>query len=210
MRYKLIGILSIVLLVALTLASVSAADDNSTDEIIAMENTQENDTVILEQSNTQQAVENDSNESADSDAQSNDVLGMSSEKEVVLTSASEAPVLGATITAPAKLSVALNEPEKLSSAKKTVYKKFKGKSKYSWKIKMSTWVKMKKQAKKWYKRLRSVGSSTPGCSNSIKVIVKIGRHKYTGIAFAVKNYRGIRCEVRRLPHGVRASNWGDY
>lgn len=34
--------------------------------------------------------------------------------------------------------------------------------------------------------------------------------KNKGYAMAVRNYKGIRCEVRGLPGALRASNWGDY
>ena len=89
------------------------------------------------------------------------------------------------------------------------YKTFKGKSHYKWKIKRSTWKKMKKQAKKQYRRLHSYGSHLPGYSNGVTVKVKIGRYKYRLTAFAVKNSRGIRCEVRGLG-AYRLSTWGDY
>lgn len=96
--------------------------------------------------------------------------------------------------------------------KKSVYKTFKGKSKYKWKIKASTWKKMKKSANYYYKFLHSRGSMSPGYSNfNVKVTATKGGHKYTGLyAFAVKNDRGIRCELRGLPNGYRASTWGDY
>ena len=68
---------------------------------------------------------------------------------------------------------------------------------------------MKKQAKKEYKHMRKIGSSYPGCSHSVKVKVKIGGHIYSGIALAIKNDRGMRCEVRGLPNGSRLSTWGD-
>lgn len=44
----------------------------------------------------------------------------------------------------------------------------------------------------------------------MKVTLIKGGHKYRGVAFAVKNFRGIRYEVRELPNGVRATTWGDY
>ena len=94
--------------------------------------------------------------------------------------------------------------------KKSNLKKFKGKSKYTWRIKASTWKIMKKQARYYYNLFRSHGSFHPGYSNGVTVTLTKGAHIYTGTAFAVKNYRGIRCEVRGLPHGYRASTWGDY
>ena len=90
------------------------------------------------------------------------------------------------------------------------YKTFKGKSHYKWKIKRSKWKKMKKQAKKQYKKLRSYGSHLPGYSDGVTVKVKIGGYKYRLTAFAVRNYKGIRCEVRGLYGGYRLSTWGDY
>ena len=89
-------------------------------------------------------------------------------------------------------------------------KTFKGKSKYKWKIKTSKWNKMKKKAKKEYKWLHKRGSSLPGYSNGVKVKVTKGGHKYKGTAYAVKNSKGIRCEVRGVKTGLRISNWGDY
>ena len=125
----------------------------------------------------------------------------------------------------AKFKITVKKPvtkkiTKKYSAKKTVVKKkttkksnmktFKGKSKYKWKIKISTWKKMKKQAIKWYKSFRSHGSYHPGYSNGVTVKLTRNGYTYTGTAFAVKNSRGIRCEVRGLPNGYRASDWGDY
>lgn len=89
-------------------------------------------------------------------------------------------------------------------------KTFKGKSKYKWKIKNSKWKKMKKKAKKEYKWLHKHGSGLPGYSKGVKVTVKKGGHKYKGTAYAVKNSKGIRCEVRGVQNGLRISNWGDY
>ena len=68
---------------------------------------------------------------------------------------------------------------------------------------------MKKQAKKQYKMFRRHGSYHPGFSDGVKVTVKIGGYKYRLTAFAVKNYRGIRCEVRGY-NGLHISTWGDY
>ena len=209
MKFKMMAILSIALLAVLTLGAVCAADNNATDEVIGMENAQNSDVISFEQSNSECNIEDDSNQSLNSDYQSKDLLGNSIESEEVLAVADTTPVLGATVTAPVKLSASNTEPAKLTSAKKTKYIKFKGKSKYSWKIKKTTWNKMKKQAKKEYYSLHKAGSSLPGYSKGVKVTVTRNGHKYKGIAFAVKNYRGIRCEVRRVPNVFRISNWGD-
>ena len=89
-------------------------------------------------------------------------------------------------------------------------KTFKGKSKYKWTIKTSKWNKMKKNAKKQYKWFKKHGSGRPGYSYGVKVKVTKGGHKYKGTAYAVKNSKGIRCEVRGVQNGLRISNWGDY
>ena len=60
------------------------------------------------------------------------------------------------------------------------------------------------------KFFRKHGSYYPGFSNGVKVTIKRGGHSYRGTAFAVRNYKGMRCEVRGLPYGERASTWGDY
>ena len=88
-------------------------------------------------------------------------------------------------------------------------KTFKSPSGYKWKIKNSKWAKMKKKAKNEYKWFKKHGSSHPGYSNAVKVTVTKNGHKYKGTAFAVKNPRGIRCEVRGAVKGVYLSNWGD-
>ncbi len=100
--------------------------------------------------------------------------------------------------------------KKTTTKKKISVKKFKSKSKYSWKIKTSTWNKMKNQAKKNYNFFRKHGSAHPGYSNALKVTVTKAGHKYKGIAYAVKNSKGIRCEVRGVKTGVYISNWNDY
>lgn len=88
-------------------------------------------------------------------------------------------------------------------------KTFKSKSGYKWKIKNSKWSKMKKKAKKEYKRFKKHGSSHPGYSNGVKVTVMKNGHKYKGTAFAVKNSKNIRCEVRGVKTGVYITNKGD-
>lgn len=75
-------------------------------------------------------------------------------------------------------------------------KTFKSKSGYKWKIKSSTWKKMKKQAKKQYKSMRKLGSSYPGYSKAVKVTVTKGSYKSKGVALAVQNDYYMRCEVR--------------
>ena len=135
----------------------------------------------------------DDAESSDSDDDGFYVLGV--EKDAVSTLSSS----------DLKLSVSLNSFVGYGSA----YKTFKGKSHYKWKIKRSKWIKMKKQANKHYKFFRRHGSYHPGYSNGVTVKVKIGGYIYRLTAFAVKNYRGIRCEVRGL-QGYRLSTWGDY
>ena len=88
------------------------------------------------------------------------------------------------------LSVACSEPVSA--------KKFKSSDGYKWKIKNHKWKKMKKQAKKHYKFFRKHGSYHPGYSNG--KYVKLTRYGsvYHGTAYAVKNYYGIRCEVRAI------------
>lgn len=88
-------------------------------------------------------------------------------------------------------------------------KTFKSPSGYKWKIKDSKWKKMKKQAKKNYKKMRKYGSSLPGYSNSVKVKVTKNGHKYTGYAMAIQNSHYLRCEVRGAIQGVYLSNKGD-
>lgn len=103
----------------------------------------------------------------------------------------------------------LSKTSKIVIKKKIRYTSFKSPSGYEWKIKTSTWNKMKKQANNWYKRMKKVGSSLPGYSNSVKVKVIRGDAAYGAIALAVKNHKGIRCQIRGLPNGLRTSNWGD-
>ena len=88
-------------------------------------------------------------------------------------------------------------------------KTFKSPSGYKWKIKDSKWKKMKNKAKKEYKWFKKHGSFHPGYSNGVKVTVTKNGHKYTGTAYAVKNSRYIRCEVRGVISGVYLSNKGD-
>lgn len=89
-------------------------------------------------------------------------------------------------------------------------KTFKSKSGYKWKISNSKWKKMKKQAKKRYNKAKKQGRvAVIGYSNDIKVKVTKGGHKYKGIALAIKNSKGTRCEVRGVVKGVYLSNWKD-
>ena len=79
----------------------------------------------------------------------------------------------------------------------------------TWKIKKSTWEKMKSQARSEYWHMRSIGSSYPGYSHSINVKVTIDGYAYKGIALAIKNDRSLRCEIRGI-YGMRITNLGDY
>ena len=85
-------------------------------------------------------------------------------------------------------------------------KTFKSHSGHKWKIKDNTWKKMKKQANKQYNWFKKQGSSYPGYSKGVKVTVTKNGHKYKGTAFAVKNSKYIRCEVRGAINGVYLSN----
>lgn len=79
----------------------------------------------------------------------------------------------------------------------------------TWKIKKSTWEKMKSQARSEYWHMRSIGSSYPGYSHSINVKVTLDGYVYKGIALAIKNDRSLRCEIRGI-YGMRITNLGDY
>lgn len=75
-------------------------------------------------------------------------------------------------------------------------KTFKSKG-YKWKIKTSKWKKMKKQAKKEYKYAKKQGRAIPiGYSHVKTVKVYKNGHKTKGYAFAIQNYKKMRCEVR--------------
>lgn len=81
-------------------------------------------------------------------------------------------------------------------------KTFKSSSGYKWEIKDSTWEKMKDKAYDEYNKMNEIGSSYPGYSDALNVTVTRGGHSYQGIAMAIKNNYGIRCEVRGAdPYG---------
>lgn len=89
-------------------------------------------------------------------------------------------------------------------------KTFKSPSGYKWKIKNSKWKKMKKKAKKEYKKAKKQGRMVViGYSNAVKVKVTKNGHTYKGTAYAIKNSKYIRCEVRGAVNGVYLSNKGD-
>lgn len=88
-------------------------------------------------------------------------------------------------------------------------KKFKSPSGYKWKIKDSKWKKMKNKSKKEYKKAKKQGrANVIGYSKGVKVTVTKNGHKYKGTAFAIKNSKYIRCEVRGVP-GLYISDKGD-
>lgn len=99
--------------------------------------------------------------------------------------------------------------KKTTTKKKTSYKTFKSPSGYKWKIKTSTWNKMKKQAKSNYAFSKSVGSGRPGYSDSVTVKLTKNGHTYTGTALAIRNSNYMRCEVRGAVNGVYISDKGD-
>lgn len=89
-------------------------------------------------------------------------------------------------------------------------KTFKSKSGYKWKISNSKWKKMKKQAKKEYKTAKKQGRAIAvGYSHGKSVKVIKNGHKYKGTAYAIKNSKNLRCEVRGAVNGVYISNKGD-
>lgn len=75
-------------------------------------------------------------------------------------------------------------------------KKFKSSTGYTWEIKDSTWEKMRNKAYDEYRHMNEIGSSYPGYSDGVDVTVTKGGHSYHGLALAIKNNYGIRCEVR--------------
>lgn len=109
----------------------------------------------------------------------------------------------------------INTAKKTSTKKKTSKKNskytiFKSPSGYKWKIKTSTWKKMKKQATKHRNFFKSVGSYHPGYSDTApRVKVTKNGRTYSGIAYAVKNTKYMRCEIRGAVIGVYISNKGD-
>ncbi|WP_296803616.1 hypothetical protein [uncultured Methanobrevibacter sp.] len=106
----------------------------------------------------------------------------------------------AVFTVAVTMSVAFAEPVSA--------KTFKSQEGYIWEIKDQKWEDMKIQAKNKYDHMKSIGSHTPGYSDSLNITVTLGNVKYQGIAFAVQNDRGVRCEVRGvLPDGGRLTGF---
>ena len=67
----------------------------------------------------------------------------------------------------------------------------------TWQIKDFDWKQMKKTAKSEYKNAVNQGRAIPvGYSYSKNVTVIKDGQKYLGTAFAIKNEKSIRCEVR--------------
>lgn len=104
----------------------------------------------------------------------------------------------------------ISKTSKIIIKKKVSYTTFKSPSGYTWKIKTTTWNKMKKEAVNNYKFFRSVGSYHPGYSDS-SVTVKLTKngHTYTGTAYAVQNSNYMRCEIRGAVNGVYISDKGN-
>lgn len=68
---------------------------------------------------------------------------------------------------------------------------------YKWEIKDNDWNLMKKSANEEYRHAEEQGRAIPrGFSYQKNVTVIKDGIEYDGIAFAVKNPTGIRCEVR--------------
>ena len=84
MKFKMICIVSLILLTVITIGGVSAADNNVTDNVLNVEDAQ-NDELSLEQSNSEQIIENDSNYDIKSDKELQDVLGKCDDNESILT-----------------------------------------------------------------------------------------------------------------------------
>ena len=81
---------------------------------------------------------------------------------------------------------------------------FKSDSGYEWQIETNMWEMMKDQASDNYDKMKRIGSIQPGYSNPIDVNVTKDGRTWQGIALAVKNDRGMRCEIRGvLPDGQR-------
>lgn len=83
-------------------------------------------------------------------------------------------------------------------------KTFKTSSGWEWKINGDKWETMKMQASDKYDEMKRIGSSYPGYSDTMNITVTKGGQTRQGIAMAVKNDNGIRCEVRGvLANGER-------
>ena len=92
------------------------------------------------------------------------------------------------------MSVAFAEP---ASAKT-----FKSQEGYTWEIKDSEWINMKRMAEAEYDNAVNQGRAMcRGFSNSHDVTVTKDGVKYDLMAFAVKNDHSMRCEVRGLSSG---------
>lgn len=176
-------ILLAIFCVGITISSVSANDNSS--NVVAKDNNDNN--IKIEEIETDNDVlgacdntnGDDSSLSTQINNNDNKIASKNSDYKVSKTSK--------TVT------------KKKTSKKKIIYKTFKAKG-YKWKIKTSTWKKMKKQAIKWRNHFKKVGSITPGYSNALNVKVTKNGYVYKGIAMAIKNvHNKMRCEVRGIP-----------
>lgn len=80
-------------------------------------------------------------------------------------------------------------------------KKFEDKG-YKWEINESEWNQMVKDANAEYRHAEAQGRAIPiGYSHQKNVTVTKDGIEYNLIAFAVKNHKNVRCEVRGLQEG---------
>lgn len=169
MKFKMVGIISLVLLAILTMSAVCATDNNLTGEIMGIENTQ-NDEIGLEQQDNENAIGDNANHDINSDKESKDVLGKSNEDDVSLENPDESSLLGLTVTStvmrastaePTKLTASNSEPTKLTATKKKTKAHYVKVGKYKGKLT----TKQYKKLKVFYKKNKKYGSVTIKCTN---------------------------------------------
>ncbi len=80
-------------------------------------------------------------------------------------------------------------------------KKFEDKG-YKWEISEDEWNHMVKDANADYRHAEAQGRAIPiGYSHQKNVTVTKDGIQYDGIAFAIKNHKNVRCEVRGVAEG---------
>ena len=153
MKFKKTILIMFLLFAVLTIGAVSAADNNMTDEVISVENTQNSSQINPDQS------EGEDNVSMNSD-NNGEVLGKSNEDEVALTTSSISPVLGVAISETTVLKASISEPAKLTVTKKTTSHYVKV-GKYKGKLTNSQYKKLKM----FYKKNSKYKFVTIKCTN---------------------------------------------
>lgn len=211
MKFKMIGIISLILLAVLTMSTAFSADNNMTDDIIGIENTQ-NDEISLEQPTNEHNIDDNTTPDIKSD-KSKDILCKCNEDKELSITTDDSSIIGATITSTAILGATITEPTKITPSKTTPAKLTAAKKKTHY-VKVGKYIgkltnNQYKKLKNAYKKNKKYAYVTIKCINKkyhkITVEILSGYNPMNG-KYYKKGFYGTVWDTRYGMDGTKISN----